>query len=226
LTAREAINLNVLPVILRLSGSEYHNHLPALQLRLQFDLGNSYGLFLHLDKELHAEFLVRHFAAAEAKRHLDLIAFLEKLLHGAHLNLVVMRVDIRAELDFLDLDGLLLFSRLRGLLLGLEPMFSEIHDLADRDFSVCSDFNEIETGLLGFRQRVALGDCPVVLSILVDELNIARINRIIYARPSLCGRVSDYRTAYVTSPMAVDGRERGIVADQAFILQFEDRNGE
>ncbi len=140
---------------------------------------------------------MRHFAAAETKRHFDLVALLEELLHRTHLNFVVVRVDIRAELDFLDLDGLLLFSRFRGLLLGLEFIFSEIHDLADRDFSIRRDFYEIETGFLGFRKRIALSDRPMVLSVLVDELNVACNNCVINVRPSLSG-LAGYRTAYVT----------------------------
>ncbi len=140
---------------------------------------------------------MRHFAAAETKRHFDLVALLEKLLHRTHLNFVVVRVDIRAELDFLDLDGLLLLSRFRGLFLGLEFIFSEIHDLADRDFSIRRDFYEIEAGFLGFRKRIALGNRPMVLSVLVDELNVACNNCVINVRPSLSG-LAAYRTAYVT----------------------------
>ena len=75
-----------------------------------------------------------------------------------------MRVDIRAKLNFLDLDGLLLFPRLRGLFLGLEFIFPEIHDLADRDFSIYRDLYKVETGFLGFRKRLALCDRPMVLS--------------------------------------------------------------
>ena len=108
-----------------------------------------------------------------------------------------MRVDIRAELDFLDLDGLLLLARLRGLLLGHEFIFSEIHDLADRDFTIYRDLNKIQTGFLGFRQRIALGDGPMVFPSLVDELDIAGNYSFINARPFLSGRAC-YRTAYVT----------------------------
>ena len=63
---------------------------------------------------------MRHLAAAEAQRDLDLVAFLEEAPHGLHLDLVVVVVDARAELDFLDLDGLLLLAGLGGLLLLVE----------------------------------------------------------------------------------------------------------
>ncbi len=200
-----------------LAGSEYHYHLPALELRFQFNLGDRAGLFLHLHEELHSELLMCHFPSPEAKCHLYLVALLEELFHRAHFNFVVMRVDIRAELDFFDLDSLLLLARLSGLLLCLEFILSEIHDLADRDFSIYRDFDEIETGLLGLRQRVTLANRAVILSLLIDELDFASDNSFINMRPFFCGRAS-YRTAYVTSPIAVDGSERGIAPDPILAL--------
>jgi hypothetical protein len=180
-----------------LPGGEYHDHLPAFQLRLKLDLRDRDGLFLDLCQKLHSEFLMRHFASPEAERHLYFVALLEKLFHRTHLNFVVMRVDIRAKLDFLDLDGLLLLTRLRSLLLGHELIFPEIHDLADWDFAIHRDLNEIQTGFLGSGQRVALGDGSMVFPSLVDELDIAGNNSFINARPFLSRRAS-YRMAYLT----------------------------
>lgn len=151
---------------------------------------------------------MRHFAAPEAKSYLYLVALLKELFHRTHFNFVVMRVDIRAKLDFLDLDGFLLFSRLGGLFLCLELILSEIHDLADRDFTVYRNFNKIEASFLGAGKRVALVDRALILSGLVDQLDVACNYSFINARPFLCGRASYNRTAYVTSPIAVDGRER------------------
>ena len=68
-------------------------------------LGSS--LVADLEQQLHAELLVRHFAAAEAHRDLDPVAFLEEAVHRLHLGLVVVGVDVGPELDFLDLDHLL-----------------------------------------------------------------------------------------------------------------------
>ncbi len=155
---------------------------------------------------------MRHFPATEAQCHLYLVALLEELFHRPHLNVVIMRVDIRAKLDFLDLDSLLLFACLGGLLLRLEFILSEIHDLTDRDFSIYRDFDEIETGFVGLCQRVTLANRPVILSMLIDELDFASDNSFINMRPFFCGRAS-YRTAYVTSPIAVDVRERGVIPD-------------
>ncbi len=200
-----------------LAGSEYHYHLPAFKLRFQFNLSDRAGFFLDLYKELHAELLMGHLAAPEAKRHLHLIAFFKELLDRAHLNFVIMRVDIRAKLDFFDLDGLLLLTRLGSLLLCLELILSEIHDLTDRDFSIYRDFDKIETGFLGLGQRIALIDRAVILPALVDELDFASDNTFINMRPFFCGRAS-YRTAYVTSPIVVYGCEPGMIPGPALAL--------
>jgi len=149
MTARSVRKASTLPVVLLLAGSKYHYHLPALKLRFQFNLSDHARFFFDLHEELHAKLLVCHFAATEAKRDLYLIALLKELLDGAHLNFVVMRVDIGAKLDFLDLNGLLLLARLSGLLLCLKFILSEIHDLTDRDFSIDRDFDKIEAGFLG-----------------------------------------------------------------------------
>ena len=167
-----------------------------LQPRLQLDLGNRTGLFFHLDQKLHPKFLMRHFAAAKAKRNLYLIAFLEKFLNGTHLNFIVMRIDVGTELDFLDLYSLLFFARLSCFLLSLELVLSEVHDLANGDFPIDCNLNKIKSGFLGLGKRVALIDRSVVFPMLINELNVTGDNTIVYARPFLSGRASDW-TAYV-----------------------------
>lgn len=54
--------------------SEHHDHLPALELGLMFDLGDFGEFVANPVHQLHAEVLVRHFTAAETQRHLGLVA--------------------------------------------------------------------------------------------------------------------------------------------------------
>ena len=56
---------------------------------------------------LEAVFLVRHFAAAEAQRDLDFHLLAEEVDGMAQFNPEIVRIDRRAELDFLDLVGVL-----------------------------------------------------------------------------------------------------------------------
>jgi hypothetical protein len=186
-----------------LARGENHDHLPPFKTRLQLYLCQGAGFFLDFHQKLHTKLLMRHLASAKAERYFDLVAFIEELLNRTHFDIVVMRIDIGTELDFLDLNGLLLFARLRSLLLSLELVFPEIHDLADGDFPINRNLHEIETNLLSSGKRVALICCAVIFARLVDELNIACDNGFVNARPLLGGRACD-GTAYLTSPVLVN----------------------
>jgi hypothetical protein len=70
-------------------------------------------------------------------------------------------VDIRAQLDFLNLDGLLLFPGLGRFLLGLVFVFSVVHDLADRWVRV-SHLDQIKSRFLGTRYCVLFRDESVI----------------------------------------------------------------
>jgi hypothetical protein len=111
-----------------------------------------------------------------------------------------MGVDIGAQLDLFDLNGLLLLARFGSLFLGLKLILPEVHDFADGDFPVHGDLDQIETGFLRSRYGLALIDCALVLTSLVDELNVAGDNGFINARPFLRGGGASYGTAYLTSP--------------------------
>ena len=96
--------------------------------------------FQHLDADL----LVRHLAAAEAQGHLDLVALLDERLHGAHLHLIVVLIDVRADLDLLDLDDFLLLLGLVLLLLLFVFELAEVEDLDHRRLGVGADLQQIE----------------------------------------------------------------------------------
>ena len=181
---------------LRLARRQNHDDLAAFEARLLLDFGDFGGIALDAVEQLVAEFLVGHFAAAEPQCHLDLVAFLEEAANGFHFDAVVMVIDPRTELDFLDLDDLLLFARLGGFLLRLVFVFAEIEDLADGRHRIWRDLHKIEPGLL--RQ----GDCggnlgdALVGAILVDELDLASADLLVDARTLLGGglRGSDRAT--------------------------------
>ena len=90
-------------------------------------------------QQFGAKLLVRHFASTKSQGHLDLVTLLEEALYRAHLHLIIVIVDHRAELDLLDLDDLLLLARFRGLLLGLEFVLAVIKDFANRRHRVGRD---------------------------------------------------------------------------------------
>jgi hypothetical protein len=102
-----------------------------------------------------------------------------------------MGVDVRAHLDLLDLDDLLLLALLGGLLLVLILQLAQIEDLADRRFRVRRDFDEVETRLFGKRQSFIGGNDAEILAFIVDELDFGNANVPIGAR-ALAGRCAGF----------------------------------
>ena len=139
-------------------------------------------------KQLVADVLVRHLAAAEPQRHLHLVALVEEAAHRAHLHFVVVVVDAGPELDFLDLDHLLALARLGRLLLLEEAVFPEIEDLADRRRGVGNDFDQIERGFFRELLRVGEIDDAAILAVGVDELNLNCADVAIDPRPAFLRR--------------------------------------
>src|SRR5579862_6081035 len=180
----------------RLTRRQDHNDLAAFETRLLFDLGDLQRIALDPVEQLVAEFLVGHFAAAEAQRHLDLVAFLEEALHGPHLHVIVVIVDHRPQFDFFDLDDFLLFARLGGFFLRLVFVFAEVEDLANRRAGVRSDLHQIEPGLLGHGYRGADFGDALVGAVFVYELDLANADLLVDARPLLGSglRASDRAT--------------------------------
>jgi len=140
-----------------------------------------------------------HLAPAKTKRDLNLIALFEEALNRFHLNFVIVIVDIWPKLDFLNLNGLLLFSSLCGFLLSLKFIFAVVHNLADGDFSVCRDLDKIQTRFQRARQSIALVYGSVIFTAFVDELDIPVYNCFVNARPVLGGRACNW-ASYLSSP--------------------------
>src|SRR5579862_2594551 len=147
------------------------------------DLGDRIEIAFDAHQHIHAELLVRQLAAAEAHRDLHLVAFIDEVLHAAHLHVVIVIVDAGAQLDFLDLDHLLLLARLVLALLLLVFVFAEIEDFADRRIGRGGDFDEIEPGFDGAGDSVVAWDDADHLSALVDETNALREDFVIDAGP-------------------------------------------
>jgi pimeloyl-ACP methyl ester carboxylesterase len=164
-----------------------HHHLAALKLRFSFDLGDHRRLELHLVKQTHPEFLMRHFAATEAQGDLHLVALFKEPVHSAHFDVIIMVINARTHLDFLDFDDLLLFARFRRLLLRLVFQAAKINDLADRRLGIGNDFYQIETSLFGHRQGVESVDNTHILAFGINQLDFGNADIAIGFRAILDG---------------------------------------
>src|SRR5215471_15103810 len=179
-----------------LARRQNHDHLAAFESRFLLDFGDLRRIAFHPVEQLVAEILVRHFPAAKTKRDLNLVAFFEEPLDRAHLHVIVVIVDHRPQLDFFDLDDLLLLARLGRLLLRLILVLAEVENLADRRDRIWGDLYKIKPGLLRHGQSGVDFCDALVGAVFVDELNLADADLLVDARPLLGGglRRSDWTT--------------------------------
>jgi hypothetical protein len=175
------------PSFRALTGRENHHHLTAFHLRILFQLGEDFGVFLHAGQEVHAQMLVGHFASAEAQSDLDLVAIVEEALHCLHLYIVIVIVDGRAHLDLFDLNDLLLLAGLGGLLLLFVLVFSEVHQLADGWLVVWRYLHDVETFFLGQGASLVDADLAILVAVFPDQKDGTSGDLFIDARAILGG---------------------------------------
>src|SRR5581483_7522638 len=105
----------------------------------------------------------------EHDRHLDLVARLEEPLDVALLGAVVVRVDLRAELDLLDDRLRLVLARFPGLDRGLVLELPVVQELTARGPRGRGDLDKIEVSLLREPERLVDGDDPYLLALRADK---------------------------------------------------------
>src|ERR1700722_3586222 len=115
-------------------------------------------------QQLVAKLGPRLLAATEHDRHLDLVALLEEPLDVTFLSPVVVRVNFRADLDFLD-DGLsLVLTRFPGFERRLVLELAVVHQLADRWSRGRRDFDQVEVCFLSKPEGVGNRHDPYLLT--------------------------------------------------------------
>src|SRR5262245_32505678 len=114
---------------------------------------------------------MRHLASTKENRRLDLVTLFEEALDVLLLELVIVLVDLRAELDLFDQDHFLVLLRLTRALLFLVLVLPEVHDAANRRVCRGGDLDEVETLRLGNRQRLRRRHDAELRSGVVDHAN-------------------------------------------------------
>src|SRR5256714_108900 len=179
----------------------HHRHLPPFHARELLDLGDFVEVVLDPHKHVHAELLVRQLAPAEPHRYFDLVALFDELVHAAHLDRVIVVIDARAQLDFLDLDDLLLLAGFVFFLLLFVFELAVIEDLADRRIGIRRYFDEIETGSGCHGERFTAPDDPHHLALLVDKAHANAADLVIDAGSLAGGSEVHGWSGYVQSPL-------------------------
>jgi hypothetical protein len=90
-------------------------------------------------------------------------------------------VDLGPELDFLDLDDLLMFPGFARALLLLVLVLAEVHDPAYRRHGGRRDFHEVQTLLLRDGQRLGRRHDPELLPGIVNYANFAHANALVHS---------------------------------------------
>ena len=108
-------------------------------------------------------------AAAEADRHLQLVAFIEELRGRSDLRVDVVVVDLGRDPDLLPGDGLLLLLRILGLLLEVVAVLPEVEDLAHRRLAVRRDLDEVVALFLRFGEGTGSRNDAQRFTVRTDE---------------------------------------------------------
>src|SRR6186713_91580 len=112
---------------------------------------------------------VRHLATAEEDRRLDLVTFTQEALDVLLLELVVVLIDFRSELDLLDLDHFLMLLGLARSFLLLVLILPEVHDPAHRRHCGRRDLDEVEPFLTRDDERLRWRHDSELLTGFVDH---------------------------------------------------------
>jgi hypothetical protein len=127
------------------------------------------------------ELAVRHLAALETQRRLDLIAFAQEANRLVLLGLVVMLIDSHGKLNFLDRDHFLLLARRAVALVLLVEEFAVILNAADGRLSGGRNFDQIQATLAGYLQSFKGGQNAELFAVFVNDADFTRANSVVNA---------------------------------------------
>src|SRR4051794_16431701 len=162
-------------------GSQHHDHVAAVLLRTGLDETEIRDLFAEPAQEPETQLGATLLATPEHDRHLDLVARLEEPHHVTLLGLVVVRIDLRPELHFLD-DGLLLVaSRFAGLECALVLELAEVHELAHRRPRHRSNLDQIQIDIRGQLQGALERHDADLLTLRTDQTDLTSPDLFVHA---------------------------------------------
>lgn len=119
--------------------------------------------------EFEPDLFVREFASTELNRQFHLMALLEKIEGMRHFVVEIVFVDTESELHFLHLLGAGLAFLLLLLLLLFEDEFTVVQITNHHRIALIRNQYEIETPLLGSRNRVGKRHDTELLTIITDN---------------------------------------------------------
>src|SRR5690606_25821446 len=171
---------------LLLGGPEDHHHVATVLLRGALDEAQLGDVLRQPLQQTEAQLGPRLLATAEHDRHLDLVATLEEANDVTLLGLVVVAVDLGAELDLLDDRVDLVLPRLTGLHGGFVLVLAEVHELGDRWARHRSHLDQVEIGFGGQAQRVFDAHDPDLLTVWANQPHFRDPDAVVDSRLADC----------------------------------------
>ena len=162
--------------------AEDHDHVAAVLLRARLDVAQLVDVLGQTLQEPEAQLGPRLLTTAEHDRHLDLVAGLEEALDVALLGAVVVRVDLRTELDLLDDRVDLVLACFPGLERGFVLELAEVHELGDRGPGHGGHLDQVEVRLRSQSQRVFDADDPDLFAVGADQAHFRDPDALVDAR--------------------------------------------
>src|SRR5579884_3743237 len=128
---------------------------------------------------------VRHLAASAEDRRFDLIALFEEAQHVVLLELVVVLIDVNAELYFLDGDDFLVLFRRALLLLFFIEKLAVVLNATDRRVRGGRNLHQVQSSFTGDFERLKRLHDAELSSGFVDYADFAGANTLIDADKTL-----------------------------------------
>ena len=150
-------------------GSQDHDHRAPFHFGGGFDKTILRDIFDHFFKEFETLLFVGDLTAAKFDGDFGFVAFVKKTLDVPDLEVDVVFIRFRAELNFFDLDLCRVFLGFFRFLLLLVLVLPVVHQLADGGTSSSSDFDQINASFFGHTEGLLDQDDPDLRSVLVDQ---------------------------------------------------------
>lgn len=169
-------------LLLALAGrAEDHSHVAAVLLRTVLDVAVLGDLFGQPVEQSVPQLGTRLLATAEHDGDLDLVSLLQEADHVTLFGLVVVIIDLGAELLFLDNSLLLVLPGLAVLLSLFVFVLPVIHDLRDRRLRIRCDLDKVEVGFESDVTGVVSTDNADLLAGRTDQTDLRDTDTLINA---------------------------------------------
>ena len=149
--------------------AEYHRDDPSHTDRRSLYDGDLGELLDDPVQEFLAKIYMLHLPATENNGEFYLVLLFEKLFRMPLLELEIVLLDLRPELDLLQLRKMLLFLRFASSLALLVLVLPVIHYVADRWPNVRCELDQIEIAFLGYLHSIRSGHDAELVPFVIDN---------------------------------------------------------